>query len=278
MGLPRHTIKFILSATILAFAPAASFAGQADLILDARTGQVLASENADDLNHPASLTKMMTLYLAFEALRDGKLKWDQRITMSQNADGKDPFKLAVGVGRTISVREAVQGMIVLSANDAAAVIGETLAGSEPAFGQMMTAKARALGMSRTVFKNATGLPDPEQVTTARDMSTLAVALMNDFPEEFKLFSMRSIEFRGMKLRGHNNLMYRYEGVDGIKTGFIDASGYNVVTSAKDGNRRVIGVVMGGKTADSRDAEMAALLDKYMPMASATPTTALTASQ
>lgn len=278
MGLVRHTITFILSATILAFAPAASFAGQADLILDARTGQVLASENADELNQPASLTKMMTLYLTFEALRDGTLKWDQRITMSQNADGKIPFKLGVGAGRAVSVREAVYGMIVLSANDAAAVMGETLAGSEPAFGEMMTAKARALGMSRTVFKNATGLPDPEQVTTARDMSTLAVALMNDFPEEFKLFSMRSIEFRGMKLRGHNNLMYRYQGVDGIKTGFIDASGYNVVTSAKDGNRRVIGVVMGGKTADSRDAEMAALLDKYMPMASATPTTALTASQ
>ncbi|MEZ2131393.1 D-alanyl-D-alanine carboxypeptidase family protein [Sinorhizobium sp. CB9] len=278
MGLPRLTIHFILSAAILAFAPAASFAGQADLILDARTGQILASENADDLNHPASLTKMMTLYLAFEALHDGKLKWDQRITMSQNADGKDPYKLGVGVGRTVSVREAVYGMIVLSANDAAALIGETLAGSEPAFGEMMTTKARALGMSKTVFKNATGLPDPEQVTTARDMSTLAVALMNDFPEEFKLFSMRNFEFRGMKLRGHNNLMYRYQGVDGIKTGFIDASGYNVVTSAKDGDRRVVGVVMGGKTADSRDAEMAALLDKYMPMASATPTTTLTASQ
>lgn len=246
-------------------------AGQASYLVDAKSGQVLEATNQDELNYPASLTKMMTLYLAFEALHDGRLKWDQKLTMSENAESKEPFKLAVGAGRKVTVREAVEGIVVLSANDAAVAIGEQLAGSEDAFGKIMTEKAHKLGMSNTVFKNPSGLPDPEQMTTARDMATLGVALMRDFPQEFKLFSMRGIKFRGMKLRGHNNLMYRYAGADGIKTGYTDASGYNLVTSATKNSRRVVGVIMGEKTAEIRDDKMAAMLDTYLTPAGATAT-------
>lgn len=257
----------LLAATLSAvsvFGSAAAFAGQASFLLDAQSGKVLQSSNENELNYPASLTKMMTLYLTFQALHDGRLSWDQRLTMSENAESKEPYKLAVGVGRKVTVKEAVDGIVVLSANDAAVALAEQLAGSEEAFARLMTQKAHDLGMVNTVFRNPSGLPDPEQVTTARDMATLGLALMSDFPEEFKLFSMRGFQFRGMKLRGHNNLMYRYDGVDGIKTGFTDASGYNVVTSASKDNRRVIGVVMGGKTADERDQTMAGLLDTYLP--------------
>jgi len=246
-------------------------AGQASYVVDVHSGQALEASNQDELNYPASLTKMMTLYLAFEALHDGRLKWDQKLTMSENAEGKEPFKLAVGVGRKVTVREAVEGIVVLSANDAAVAIGEQLSGNEDSFGKVMTEKAHQLGMSNTIFKNASGLPDPEQVTTARDMATLGVALLRDFPEEFKLFSMRGIKFRGMKLRGHNNLMYRYAGADGIKTGYTDASGYNLVTSAAKNGRRVVGVVMGEKTAEIRDDKMASLLDIYLAPAATTAT-------
>lgn len=255
-----------ISAVSLLGTVSAAEAGQASYLVDVKSGQALEASNQDELNYPASLTKMMTLYLAFEALHDGRLKWDQKLTMSENAEGKEPFKLAVGVGRKVTVREAVEGIVVLSANDAAVAIGEQLGGSEDSFGKTMTEKAHKLGMSNTVFKNASGLPDPEQVTTARDMATLGVALMRDFPEEFKLFSMRGLKFRGMKLRGHNNLMYRYAGVDGIKTGYTDASGYNLVTSAMKNGRRVVGVVMGEKTAQIRDDKMASLLDTYLPAA------------
>lgn len=252
-----------LSAASLLGTMSAAEAGQASYVVDVKSGQALEATNQDELNYPASLTKMMTLYLAFEALHDGRLKWDQKLTMSENAEGKEPFKLAVGVGRKVTVREAVEGIVVLSANDAAVAIGEQLSGNEDSFGKVMTEKAHKLGMSNTVFKNASGLPDPEQVTTARDMATLGVALMRDFPEEFKLFSMRGLKFRGMKLRGHNNLMYRYAGADGIKTGYTDASGYNLVTSATKNGRRVVGVVMGEKTAEIRDDKMAGLLDTYL---------------
>ncbi|NRP85641.1 D-alanyl-D-alanine carboxypeptidase DacA [Ensifer adhaerens] len=251
-------------------------AGQASYLVDVQSGQTLEASNQDELNYPASLTKMMTLYLAFEALHDGRLKWDQNLTMSENAESKEPFKLAVGVGGKVTVREAVQGIVVLSANDAAVAIGEQLGGSEDSFGKMMTEKAHQLGMSNTVFKNASGLPDPEQVTTARDLATLGVALMRDFPEEFKLFSMRGIKFRGMKLRGHNNLMYRYAGADGIKTGYTDASGYNLVTSATKNGRRVVGVVMGEKTARIRDDKMASLLDTYWAPTATTATVSTSA--
>ncbi|ANL66026.1 serine-type D-Ala-D-Ala carboxypeptidase protein [Rhizobium phaseoli] len=258
-----------LSSALLISGFAQAEAGQASFVVDAQSGHVLEASNQDDLNYPASLTKMMTLYLAFEALHQGRLTWEQKLTMSENAESKEPFKLAIGAGRQVTLREAVESIVVLSANDSAVAIAEQLGGSEQAFAKAMTDKARQLGMKDTVFKNPSGLPDPEQVTTARDMATLGVSLMRDFPEEFKLFSMRGFQFRGMKLRGHNNLMYRYDGVDGIKTGYTDASGYNVVTSALKGGRRVVGVVMGEKTAGLRDDKMAGLLDSTLSPSTAT---------
>lgn len=263
----RRLLAAILTATLAIAAPVAASAGSASLVLDARTGKVLASENGDTLNHPASLTKMMTLYLTFEALNRGKITWDTPITMSKYAASRPPTKLGVRAGGTITVREAVYGMIVKSANDAAAAMGEKLGGSESNFARLMTQKARQLGMSRTVFFNASGLPDARQVTTARDMSTLAVALLKNYPNEYRLFSIASFNFRGQTIRGHNNLMYRYQGMDGIKTGYTNASGFNMVSAVKDGNRRVVGVVLGGRTARSRDAKMAGLFDRYMERAS-----------
>ncbi|WP_455874861.1 serine hydrolase [Rhizobium yanglingense] len=263
----KRLLAAFLAVMLAVSAPIAAMAGSASLILDARTGKVLASENGDVLNHPASLTKMMTLYLTFEALNRGKITWDTPIVMSKYASSRPPTKLGVKAGGMITVREAVYGMIVKSANDAAAAVGETLAGSESNFARVMTQKARQLGMNHTVFYNASGLPDKRQVTTARDMSTLGVALLKHYPREYRLFSMTAFTFRGKTIRGHNNLMVRYQGMDGIKTGYTNASGFNLVSAVRDGNRRVVGVVLGGRTARSRDAQMAALLDKYLGRAS-----------
>lgn len=273
----RKLLAAALTVTLAVSAPLAALAGSASLILDARTGKVLAAENADTLNHPASLTKMMTIYLTFEALKRGKIAWDTPIIMSKYAAARPPTKLGVKAGGTITVREAVYGMIVKSANDAAAAMAEKLGGSESGFARMMTAKARQLGMSRTVFVNASGLPNSSQVTTARDMSTLAIALMKNYPSEYRLFSVASFNFRGRTVRGHNNLMYRYQGMDGIKTGYTNASGFNLVSAVKDGNRRVVGVVLGGRTARSRDDKMAGLLDRYLGRASSSGGAGLVAS-
>lgn len=258
------TLRCLLLATFaLALGCATAVAGTASLVLDARTGKVLSSENPDVLNHPASLTKMMTVYMAFEAIKRGKISWDSKIKVSKAAAAKPPMRLGLKPGMTITVREAMLGMIVRSGNDAAAAMAEKLGGSEANFARMMTAKARQLGMNKSVFVNASGLPASRQVTTAREMSTLAVALMRDFPRDYRLFATKSFNFRGRKVRGHNNLMYRYDGMDGIKTGYTNASGFNLVSAVKDGNRRVVGVVLGGRTARSRDAKMAALLDRHV---------------
>lgn len=252
---------------ILSLQASPAQAGYAHFIMDANTGKVLASRNADVLNHPASLTKMMTLYMTFEALHAGRIRWDQKIKMSKNGAAVIPSKLYVRQGQTFTVREAVYGMIVKSANDMAEGMGDHLGGSEARFAEMMTRKARQLGMSKTVFRNASGLPSKSQVTTARDMAKLGLALQRDFPKEYDLFAMESFSFRGKRIRGHNNLMYRYRGMDGIKTGYTNASGFNLVSAINDNGRRVVGVVLGGKTARSRDAQMAALLDKAVPQAS-----------
>ena len=237
--------------------------GHAHILVDAGTGAILEAENADQVLYPASLTKMMTLYLTFEALHSGRLAWDERLVISQNANDKEPSKFAIGAGNTISVREAVMGMVVLSTNDAATAVAETLAGSEEAFGQMMTSKARALGMTNTVFTNPSGLPDPRQVTTATDMARLGLALIRDFPEEYKLFASRGMQFRSMKFRGHNAFLAQYPGADGIKTGYTKASGYNIVTSASNGNRRLVGVVLGADSANARTQQMITLFDRYL---------------
>ncbi|MDX1015055.1 peptidase M15 [Sinorhizobium medicae] len=253
----------LATIAVLFFGTAQAIAGSASLVVDARTGRVLSAENPDTLNHPASLTKMMTLYMTFEALHRGQLAWKTPVPMSATAARKPPTKLGVRPGETITVQEAVYGMIVRSANDAAAAMAERLGGTEEGFARMMNAKARQLGMNRTFFVNASGLPASEQVTTARDMARLAVALMRHYPREYRLFSVQSFAFRGRVIRGHNNLMYRYQGMDGIKTGYTRASGYNLVSAVAEGNRRLIGVVLGGRSARSRDEKMAALLDQHL---------------
>ncbi|WP_165217845.1 D-alanyl-D-alanine carboxypeptidase family protein [Affinirhizobium pseudoryzae] len=258
----------LLSSGMMALSLSPALAGHAAFLVDAKSGTVLESENAEELNYPASLTKMMTLYMTFEALHDGRLTWDTRLPISENANSKEPFKFAIGAGNTISVTEAVTGMIVLSTNDAAVAVAEKLGGSEAKFGEMMTAKARQLGMGHTVFRNPAGLPDPEQVTTAKDLAKLGLALMRDYPEEFKLFSQKRMVFRGMKLRGHNGVLNTYPGATGLKTGFTNASGYNLVTSVERDGHRLIGVVMGGKTAQERDEEMKAMLDRHLPQVKA----------
>ena len=231
------------------------------IIIDADTGRVLSEMNADSITYPASLTKMMTLYLTFEALNSGRLRLDQALPVSSEAASKSPTKLHLLTGNSVQVHDLILGIVTKSANDAAAVLGEGLAGSEPAFADLMTAKARQLGMTSTVYRNASGLPDPDQHTTARDMAQLALALYHDFPREYRYFATREFFFRGRVILTHNHLLDWYEGADGIKTGYIGASGFNLAASAVRNGHRLIGVVMGGASAGSRDREMAALLDQ-----------------
>lgn len=260
IGVPKlATLVAILSIAGAGIAEAR----QATILVDAATGTVIQGDHADVLNRPASLTKMMTLYLAFEALAKGRLSLDEQIPVSARAAGTVPYKLGVAPGGTVSVREAITGMIVLSANDAAIAVGERLGGSEEAFAKMMTAKARQLQMPNTTFRNATGLTADGQLTTARDMAVLGMALMHHFPRQFALFSTRTAQFRGKSLKGHNYMLDLYPGVDGLKTGYTSASGYNVVTSVRQGGRRYVGVVMGYPTDKARDQQMVQLFRQYL---------------
>jgi D-alanyl-D-alanine carboxypeptidase len=229
------------------------------IIVDGNSGATLASNSPDGLRHPASLTKMMTLYLLFERLDSGKMKLDTEMPVSEHASDQDPTKLGLRPGQTIAVEDAVKGLITRSANDAAVVIAEAIGGSEDNFAKMMTRKAHALGMSRTVYRNASGLPSDEQVTTARDQSILGRALQDRFPRYYRFFSTTAFSFHGQTIRGHNHLLGSVEGVDGIKTGYTRASGFNLVTSMHRGNRFLIGVVLGGRSGGSRDATMRSLL-------------------
>jgi len=231
------------------------------IVIDAETGRILSEMNADAITYPASLTKMMTLYLTFEALNAGRLRLDQYLPVSTEAANKSPTKLHLVPGDSVQVHDLILGIVTKSANDAAAVLAEGLAGSEPAFADRMTAKARQLGMTSTIYRNASGLPDPEQRTTARDVAQLALALYHDFPREYRYFATREFFFRGRVILTHNHLLDWYEGADGIKTGYIGASGFNLAASAVRNGHRLVGVVMGGASAGSRDREMAALLDQ-----------------
>jgi len=235
-------------------------AGDAAIVINEADGQVITAVNADEPNHPASLAKMMTLYLAFQAVQNGTLKMDQELPVSSWAASKAPTKLDLRSGQTITVEDCVLGMITKSANDAATVVAEGLGGNESHFVEMMNAQAQLLGMSNTRFANASGLPDPEDTTTARDMSKLAMALYHDFPQYSHYFSTKDFMFRGRLVRGHNNLMDKYPGMDGLKTGFTNAAGYNLASTAVKDGRRLFSVVMGGRTAASRDRLMARLLD------------------
>jgi len=231
------------------------------IVIDADTGQVLGQMNADAITYPASLTKMMTLYLTFEALNAGKLQLNQYLPVSAEAANKSPTKLHLLPGDSVQVQDLILGVVTRSANDAAAVLAEGMAGSEWAFAERMTQKAWQLGMTTTVYRNASGLPDPEHYTTARDVAQLALALYHDFPREYRYFATRQFYFRGNFITNHNRLLEWYEGADGIKTGYIGASGFNLAASAVRNGHRLIGVIMGGPSAGARDREMAALLDQ-----------------
>lgn len=230
------------------------------IVVDAETGKVVSEQNADSPNYPASLTKMMTLYLLFEALDKGRVKLDMPLSVSAYAAGQEPTKLGLQAGETITVQDAILGLVTRSANDAAVTVAEGLAGSEDAFAQRMTAKAHALGMTNTTFRNASGLPDPGQMTTARDLSKLARALYHDFPEDYRFFATEKFVFHGRVVTTHNHLMQHFAGMDGIKTGYIRAAGFNLAASAVRDGHRLIGVVMGGRSAPSRDLIMASLLN------------------
>jgi len=238
----------------------ASAARSAAIIMDAATGNVLYEDNADAPRYPASLTKVMTLHLLFEALDAKRITFDSRFPVSAKAAAQDPTKLGLKDGETIAVRDIILGLITKSANDAAVVAAEGLAGSESAFAAQMTEKARRLGMTSTTFRNASGLPDPQQKTTARDLAMLARATIRAFPHHYHLFDTPSFTYKGITHANHNRLNNWYPGADGLKTGYIRASGFNLITSAKRDNRRLIGVVLGGVSPGSRDQEMARLLD------------------
>ena len=246
------------------------------IVIDANSGAVLHSSNPDALRRPASLTKIMTLYMLFERLESGKFKLDTPLPVSSHAEDQEPTKLDLEEGQTIKVEDAIKGMITRSANDAAVVVAEAIGGSEEEFARMMTAKAHALGMSRTVYKNANGLPNDAQVTTARDQAILGRAIQERFPTYYKYFQTRSFVFRGETIGNHNRLLGSVEGVDGIKTGYTRASGFNLVTSVHRSNRYVVAVVLGGASAGARDARMRQLVSEYVPQASAKRTATMIA--
>ena len=222
---------------------------------------MLYSRNADTRNYPASLTKMMTLYLTFDALESGSLRLDEALKVSRRAAGQAPSKLGLAVGSSISVENAILALVTKSANDVATVLAEALGGTEWEFAGIMTKKARALGMANTTFQNASGLPNRKQLSSARDMGNLAIALMQHFPKYYHYFSVTEFRFNGKTYQNHNNLLADYPGTDGLKTGYIAASGFNVAVSVTREGHRLIGVVFGGKSAKSRDDHMAVLLDK-----------------
>jgi D-alanyl-D-alanine carboxypeptidase len=239
----------------------------AAIVVDANTGETLFAANADAARYPASLTKMMTLYMLFEAMQAGRVNKNTPIPVSAYAASRPPTKLGLKAGQTVRAEDAILGLITRSANDAATAVGEYLGGSEQRFAQMMTAKARRLGMKNTVFRNADGLPNASQRSTARDMAILGIALREHFPREFAYFSARSFNYKGRTIRGHNRLLGKVQGVDGIKTGYTRDSGYNLVSSVKLDGRKIVAVVMGGASGGARDAHMASLIAKYLPRAS-----------
>jgi D-alanyl-D-alanine carboxypeptidase len=243
------------------------------IIVDGNSGATLASNNPDAQRHPASLTKIMTLYLLFERLESGKMKLDTEMDVSEHASEQAPTKLGLRPGQTIQVEDAIKGLVTRSANDAAVVIAEAIGGSEEDFAKLMTRKARALGMTRTVYVNASGLPDDDQVTSARDQSTLGRAIQDRFPKYYRYFSTEAFNYHGHSIRNHNHLLGSVEGVDGIKTGYTRASGFNLVTSMRRGNRHLVGVVLGGRSGSSRDAIMRNLLAENLEKAATKRTVA-----
>src|SRR2546430_5685823 len=243
----------------------------ASIIVDGNSGATLQSNNPDASRHPASLTKIMTLYLLFERLDAGKMKLDTEMEVSEHASEQAPTKLGLKPGQTLKVEDAIKGLVTRSANDAAVVIAEAIAGDEDEFAKLMTRKARALGMSKTTYRNASGLPNDEQLTTARDQATLGRAIQDRYPRYYRYFATTVFNYRGQSIRNHNRLLGNVEGIDGIKTGYTHASGFNLVSSMRRGNRHLIGVVLGGRSGGSRAAPMPHLLAENPEKTPTTPT-------
>lgn len=259
----HHSAKAKISAKAArAYTPPYS-----SLVVDANTGAVLQNTNADALRHPASLTKIMTLYLLFERLEAGKISLASELRVSAHAAAQSPSKLNLSPGDTIDVESAIKAVVTKSANDVAVVIAENLGGDEPSFARLMTQKARALGMKNTTYHNASGLPNEDQWTTARDQVTLGRAIQERFPRYYRYFSTRTFVYEGTALRNHNKLLGRVEGVDGIKTGYVNASGFNLVTSVRRAGRHVVAAIFGGRSGRARDAQMEGLIGKYTMLAS-----------
>ena len=263
---PRRLRLAALVALLPALLPAAGRAADATaaIVADLTTNQVLFSQGAEEPRFPASLTKMMTLYLVFQDLERRRCAPESPLTVSEHAAAQTPTKLGLQSGETIRVEEAIRALVTHSANDAAVTIAENLEGSEPAFAARMTRTAQQLGMTRTHFRNASGLPNPEQYSTARDMMVLGAALQAHFPRYFAYFKTDAFTFRGRTYRNHNKLLGRVEGVDGIKTGYTRASGFNLVTSVQRAGRTFVAVVMGGATARGRDRQMESLIAAHVP--------------
>jgi D-alanyl-D-alanine carboxypeptidase len=238
----------------------------AAIVIDDKTGEVLHEANADAPRHPASVTKIMTLYMLFEQLEAGHLQLDTPLNVSARAAARPPTKLGLKPGQPLKVEDALKGLVTRSANDAASVIAEALGGSEEEFGRLMTRKAIALGMSSTIYVNASGLPADLQITTARDQALLGRAIQHRFPKYFSYFSIKSFNYRGKEIGNHNGLLGNVKGVDGIKTGYTQASGYNLVSSVKRDDKQIVAVVLGGSSGGARDARMRQLIEEYMSKA------------
>ncbi len=258
----QHFFLFLFFTLSFLFQNSQSFAKYASIIINEKTGKIYHQNNANTMNHPASLTKIMTLYMIFDALKTKKIKMNTKFKISRNASLKPPSKLKLIPGKTITVRNAILALVTKSANDVATVVAENLGKTEKNFARKMTKMAKKIGMKRTIFKNASGLHNRGQLSTAKDMAKLAILIRKNFPEYFHFFKRKTFLYNGIEYRNHNNLLGSYNGTDGIKTGYINASGFNLVASVERNGQRIIGVVFGGKTARKRDRHMVSLLNKY----------------
>lgn len=248
----------------------------AAMVVDANSGRTLYARDENELRHPASITKVMTLFLLFEQLEKGRMQLDSDIKVSAHAHSQQPTKLGLAIGETISVEDAIKAVVTRSANDIAVAIAEAIGGDEDSFAQLMTQKARALGMSRTVYANASGLPDDAQVTTARDLTVLGRAIQERFPKYYRYFSIHEFSYDGQTIRNHNHLLGRIEGMDGIKTGYTRSSGFNLLSSVKRDGHRIVSVVLGGKSGRARDQIMAQLIEANIDNAATSHTAPLIA--
>ena len=263
---PVGSALLIAGLAMTAATPASANPKYSGIVVDAKTGKTLYSASADAYRYPASLTKIMTLYIVFEELEAGRLSLNSKLKVSKNASLEPPSKIGLKPGQTIAVKDAILALVTKSANDVATTVAENIGGSEAEFAKRMTRTARQIGMKKTTFRNAHGLPNNGQRTTARDMATLGIAIQERFPKYYDFFQTKVYTYKGRRYGNHNKLLGRVRGVDGIKTGYIRASGFNLVTSVNRDNRHIVAVVMGGRTGASRNAQMTDLIGRFLPKA------------